>query len=46
MFVGSSDANIYAYALNGGNARIYNRKLVSPPSPAMLRPDYSLKPAY
>jgi outer membrane protein assembly factor BamB len=43
VYVGSEGDNIYAYALNGGNDKVYknNRK---PPAIHSLHPDWSLKP--
>jgi outer membrane protein assembly factor BamB len=46
VFAGSEDDNIYAYALNAGNAEAYKHKQMAPPSPASLHPDYGLQPAY
>lgn len=46
VFASSDDGYFYAFALNAGNAEVYKRERVEPPSPAMLHPDQRLRPTH
>jgi outer membrane protein assembly factor BamB len=44
VVAGSTDGNVYAYALDGGKAAVYHRS-AAPPSYGSLHPDQSLRPS-
>lgn len=43
VYVPSQDGNLYAFALNGGDDRVYKNKH-KPPAISSLLPNWSLKP--
>ncbi|HEX9158796.1 MAG TPA: PQQ-binding-like beta-propeller repeat protein [Rhizomicrobium sp.] len=44
VYVGSTDFNLYAFALDGGGHAAYRRN-AEPPAPPTLQPDWRLQPA-